>query len=292
MKGIIKEKKYLILFFIIISLAFLSGCGGVTPTTPIISSFIANVYILDEGDSTILSWAVTDATTVNINQGIGSVALTSSTSISPVSSTTYTLTATNSAGSSTATVTITVIPAIIEQTITLQPGPAEGKDAYVFDNQPTWNYNMAYLYAGISSIWTTWRSYLQFDLSSLPSNAVIVDAKMGLFYYYQSGANTLNVALYKVQASWQEDNINWYNQPISSNIEEATIIIPDSPVNDFVYWQIDDLVRGWHDGSISNYGMLLRDNDESSNNGNVGFWSSDYNIGNQRPKLVINYYVP
>jgi len=70
------------------------------------------------------------------------------------------------------------------------------------------------------------------------------------------------------------------------------MIIPDSPVNDFVYWQIDNLVRGWHDGSISNYGMLLRDNDESSNNGYVEFWSSDHNIGNQRPKLVISYYVP
>lgn len=100
------------------------------------------------------------------------------------------------------------------------------------------------------------------------------------------------IALYEVKGFWEENTINWNNQPISSNIEEVIVVVPDNPTNDFVYWQIDDLVRGWHDGSIPNYGMLLRDANESRYNETAGFWSSDHSVGSNRPKLVINYYVP
>ena len=91
-----------------------------TPSRPVIHSLSADQSIITEGESAILSWEVTDATSVSLNQEIGTVALSGSTSISPTSTTTYTLTAINSAGSSTATVTITVIPAIIEQPLVIE----------------------------------------------------------------------------------------------------------------------------------------------------------------------------
>jgi len=109
MKGILKvNKKYLILFFVIICITFLSGCSGVTPSGPTISSFTASSTTTTEGDSVTLSW-VTDTTSVSIDQGVGPVTAPSgSTTVTPVSTTTYTLTAINSAGSTTATLTITV----------------------------------------------------------------------------------------------------------------------------------------------------------------------------------------
>jgi len=294
MKRIIRDNmKYLEFFLVITLFTSLVGCGGVTPMSPIINSFSGNPLILTEGESATLSWIVTDATTITIDQGIGSVALSGSTSVSPTSTTTYTLTAINSAGSSDATVIITVNPAIIEQTITLQPVPGNGKDAYVFDNLPTWNYNLEYLYAGISYLWTTWRSYLQFDLSSVPSAAVILDANFGLYHAESNDVlSSLPIGLYEVAESWGEDTITWDSQPASSNEAIDIQNIPTSPTNDFIYWQIDELVRRWHEGSITNYGILLRDTNESSNNGNVKFWSSDYGTGSQRPKLVIDYYIP
>ena len=90
------------------------------PSSPIIHSFTADQAIITEGENTTLSWQVTDATTVTIDQGVGSVALSGSTSVYPAVTTTYTLTAINSAGSSTATVTITVIPAIVEQPLVIE----------------------------------------------------------------------------------------------------------------------------------------------------------------------------
>lgn len=108
MKGILKGKQeYFGLFFILIFLFLLSGCGGITPSGPAISSFTASPPNITAGDSSTLSWSVTDADTLSINQGIGIVTGKSIT-VSPTTTTTYTLTAANSAGSTNATITITV----------------------------------------------------------------------------------------------------------------------------------------------------------------------------------------
>ena len=111
MKRIIKDNmKYLEFFFVIILFTFLIGCDGVTPTNPIINSFSASSSTINEGESSTLSWSVTDADTITIDHGIGAVALTGTTAVNPTVSTTYTLTATNSAGSVTATTIIIVNP--------------------------------------------------------------------------------------------------------------------------------------------------------------------------------------
>jgi hypothetical protein len=102
--------KYFNLFFAIAALVSIAGCTGAPPTTPLINSFSAYPSTINEGESSTLSWSVTDATSVTINNAIGSVALTGTTAVDPIISTTYTLTATNGAGSVTATTIITVNP--------------------------------------------------------------------------------------------------------------------------------------------------------------------------------------
>ena len=74
---------------------------------PIITTFVATPANINSGQSSVLSWSVSDATALTLNNGIGAVTGTTS-SVSPTSTTTYTLTATNSTGSSTATATVIV----------------------------------------------------------------------------------------------------------------------------------------------------------------------------------------
>jgi len=108
MKSILKDKKIAVTFIIMAVFSlFLYACGGVTPTGPIVNSFTANPASITSGDSSTLSWSITDANTISINQGIGTVTG-SSITVSPTNNTTYTLTATNNVGSTTANVTITV----------------------------------------------------------------------------------------------------------------------------------------------------------------------------------------
>lgn len=291
MKGILKaNKKYLILFSMILSLACLSACGGVTPNSPSINSFTANVYILNEGDTAILSWVVTDANTITISQDIGNVSLSGSTSVSPTETTTYTLTATNDSDTSTATVTITVNPVIIEKTITIQPGQQEGKDAYVSSNIPsdnTGNHNYLYIgkYAGHPS-----RSFLQFDLSILTADVIIVDAYFKLF---QTNTEDFSISLHQVTEVWEESTISWNNQPDFFVIPEDTITIP---TNMFTWLSLDitSLLQGWVDGSIDNYGVILKkDIEVSMTDVLIECYSSDFmNDPTLCPKLEITYYVP
>jgi hypothetical protein len=80
--------------------------GGTAPPTssglPVINYFTASPSSISLGDSTNLSWNVSNATSVTIDNGVGAVGSTGSTVVLPLGTTTYTLTASNSAGSSTA----------------------------------------------------------------------------------------------------------------------------------------------------------------------------------------------
>jgi hypothetical protein len=80
-----------------------------TPTgLPVVNSFTATPSIISLGDSSGLSWNVSNATSVSINNGVGNVALSGSTVVSPPTTTTYTLTATNAEGSLTAAALVQV----------------------------------------------------------------------------------------------------------------------------------------------------------------------------------------
>jgi hypothetical protein len=83
------------------------GNGSGTGTGPVINSFTADSSTVTAGQSTTLRWSVSNASDVSIS-GIGSVAVSGSTVVSPVTTTVYTLTATNPAGMQTATVTVQV----------------------------------------------------------------------------------------------------------------------------------------------------------------------------------------
>lgn len=85
--------------------------GGVTPppavVPPSITAFSAGPSTITAGQSSTLSWTVSGATSLSLDNGIGTVTG-SSRSVTPSSTTTYVLTATNGGGSVTASATVTV----------------------------------------------------------------------------------------------------------------------------------------------------------------------------------------
>ncbi|MCZ2078840.1 MAG: LamG domain-containing protein [Bryobacterales bacterium] len=88
--------------------AIYEGTDTGAPASPVISSFKASPASITSGASSTLSWSVSGATSLSINQGVGTVTGTTSKSVKPTATTTYTLTATNAAGSVTKTATVTV----------------------------------------------------------------------------------------------------------------------------------------------------------------------------------------
>jgi hypothetical protein len=98
---------------LLLAVLFLAGCYPGSPITipgqlPVIESFNASPANISAGESSSLSWTVSGATSVSIDQGVGNVALTGSRTVAPTNTTVYTMTATNSAGSVTATTEIIV----------------------------------------------------------------------------------------------------------------------------------------------------------------------------------------
>ena len=88
--------------FIIQIAAILIILGGALMTLnlytspfPVIESFDAKPVAISPGEATILSWSVVGATTIEIDQSVGSVVSKGATKVSPSGTTTYTLTAVN-----------------------------------------------------------------------------------------------------------------------------------------------------------------------------------------------------
>jgi hypothetical protein len=148
------------------------------------------------------------------------------------------------------------------------------------------------------------RGFLQFDLSSIPSTAHITEANIGLCYsftyYYTSFHLPAPIGLYKVTGPWDKSTITWGTQPASEGSAVSTTTVPGSEDDSFYYWPATALVQGWLNGSIPNYGIVLKDTDESTYEGVKIFAStvwdhSYYNkqiTSTQYPKLVITYWDP
>ena len=86
-------------------------------TAPTIT-FKATPTSIGANGSSTLSWTTKNATSVSINQGIGSVATSGTKSVSPTKTTTYTLTAKGAGGTKTATAKVTVIATTVAITAT------------------------------------------------------------------------------------------------------------------------------------------------------------------------------
>ena len=178
------------------------------------------------------------------------------------------------------------------QSVTLQPDAADGKDAYVYEGDPDDNRGTSEQICASGQTYFN-RLYIQFDMSGIPSTAIVTSADLGLYYHNNSGGATQgSVGAHRVTGSWSETTITWNDQPNSASTAVDVRSVPAAATNSFRYWYIDDLVQGWIDGSMTNRGVMLKDTDEATGEGYKCFRSSDYATASQHPKLIIYYYEP
>ncbi|HEY0087855.1 MAG TPA: DNRLRE domain-containing protein, partial [Candidatus Lokiarchaeia archaeon] len=192
-------------------------------------------------------------------------------------------------------------------TLTLQPG-SEGIDAYVwgiwewgepniicFNNYGSdSNLSIEYTEVGngieIIDIYKK-RSYLKFNISSLPENAGIVNTILSLYVYYLEIPPfqiDYKVNIFKVNSLWSEGGIAWYNQPQIDDLVQGEVVVNEEEM----WWDFDitSLVQYWYDSGENN-GLCLKNPYENSNQfGRINMFSSDYEEDpSMRPKLKIEY---
>jgi hypothetical protein len=170
----------------------------------------------------------------------------------------------------------------IQTTFTSQPG-SEGKDARIWNGtHASTNYgNDSWLSIADGGADGIISSLIQFNLSSIPSNAIILNANLSL----QPDA-VLDVAVYRVTQSWDEQTVTWNNKPSCD-----TVLIDSKTTNNLVRTQfnVTNSVQKFVNGTYTNYGWYLKANKTSIYG--MSFYSSDYGTSSYRPKLVVDYYL-
>ncbi len=191
-------------------------------------------------------------------------------------------------------------------TITLQPGPNDGKDAEVFSCKPC-----GYTVRNFGKIgdlnavaWTNngnssnIRSYIQFDLSAIPPGSNINDARLSLYYtphsdegkHFKHFGDNKGI-IKRVTSAWNELTITWDNQPTNTSLNQTVMASTTSSTQNYPDINVTALVQDMIDNPATSFGFMFRLKTEKPYRKLV-FASSDYANASKRPKLVITYTPP
>jgi hypothetical protein len=165
-------------------------------------------------------------------------------------------------------------------------------DAYVSEAAPTTNFgtstrlDVQNLDAEIPD---DRRSYVGFDLSSIPSNAIITSAAFKVYLFEAYGLSSVSIQLCRVTSSWADNSVTWKNKPSSSSYTQINV---DTQVREYG-WNVTSLVQdywvGRDFGTSPNFGLELR-GPESGAYYLRSFYSAD--AKSNKPYLVVTYELP
>lgn len=187
-------------------------------------------------------------------------------------------------------------------TIVLQPGPDDGKDAYTSFLAGTTNTGDHQ--SLVAHAWTNGgipgkaRSFLAFDLASIPTNATVISAALSLFHNptdntqsfdYHTGDNEFYIQ--RIINSWHENSITWNNQPNTTGANQVTVPPSSSPTQDYLDIDVTEIVKDMIDSPMGNHGLMIRMVDEINYYRCVLYASSDHSNADLHPKLVVSFKI-
>jgi N-acetylneuraminic acid mutarotase len=194
-----------------------------------------------------------------------------------------------------------------EQTYPLHPYPPFSKDTYIQSNEYWQNYSTNNnLYTGQWNGGAPYdRTLIKFDLSPIPTNAVIISATLSLICSGAGGmAASSNAHVYRFKRAWTLDGVTWNtydgahnwqtagafgaNDCEQTDIGSVAITAPPDTVVPYVINLTPAKVQEWVSGDFANNGFLLKMDEV---NDDLSFAASNY-VAAKKPKLTIVYKVP
>jgi YD repeat-containing protein len=160
------------------------------------------------------------------------------------------------------------------------------RDTFISNRYAQSSYSSStYMHTGITPSYGVTRSLIRFALPPLPSNSRITTATFQA-YQTNTGVSNTTVDLYRLNSAWG-DAVTWDSQPTAAVTAESSAA-PNN-YNLFWVWYITKLAQDWYNGGQANYGMMLKNRDEST-----APWASfttKENTAAYAPKLSITFEV-
>jgi len=190
--------------------------------------------------------------------------------------------------------------------VTLQPDSITGKDALIQMRNgdvliADQNAGGSESFEAVAWTWNTdpglERGLLQFDLSSIPGNAIIQDAKLSLYnnptstacngeHSSLSGPN--NAMLLEITSAWDEYTVTWNNQPSTSATYAVSLAQSTSIHEDYLDIDVHNLVADMIANPTTTFGFMIKLDSEAFYRSMI-FGSSDNPNQALHPKLVVTY---
>jgi hypothetical protein len=169
--------------------------------------------------------------------------------------------------------------------ITLNKTNSVTRDTYVSEYYSTAAYggNTRFYIGTGDALGKRNRAFIIFDLGLIPNNAIINSATLSI--YGNAGYNK-QVDIHKLTGAW-DDTTTWNTHPSFDPTPSASFTRAAAAGSISV--DITTLVREWVNGAL-NYGLLLKNTDESLLSSNDGYNSFD--DSSNQPTLTIDYTVP
>lgn len=144
------------------------------------------------------------------------------------------------------------------------------------------------------------RGLVEFDLSSVGSCPVVESATLNLYAEFESEFTTNTFFVNPISTPWVDSTADWCS-PWSTDggdwasTPEASTVVPskhfggNGAYDEWIQWDVTQAVQDWVDGSVPNYGFMVRQVDiaQTSDNQAIHFSSSDTLTPALAPELVI-----
>ena len=153
-------------------------------------------------------------------------------------------------------------------------------DTYSLVQHPTTNYGtqpMILVQQGSNG-------YLQFDLATLPTGAIVSKATLRLYLDSVSGSGKIDA--YQLGYVWNEGALTYNNAPPlgASATGGHPISLSGANLDEFVLIDITPLVQGWVEGTIPNDGLALS---LVGTDGSFSFDTKESTFSSHQPELEI-----
>lgn len=190
-----------------------------------------------------------------------------------------------------------------QKSLILQPSGLEGQDALIDSLNPDLNYGQAedltimnWQKEGRKGVT---RALLNFNLSQLPPDALILSAKITFTSQISLtfGGSAIDdqsseTWIRRITSPWTESTVTWNNQPKTTRQNEVQMRSNNFLVEVFPNVDITGLITDAFKDQENSFGIQIRLVEEDSPNRRLVLASSDVLSKNSQPRLVILYDVP